>query len=434
MDTKLTQHLSDEEINGYRQHKLSGQQLLKADLHITNCEDCRNRLHELSAVSTSSFVRNLREEFRQSARLEEDHIPYEQLESLVDAKLDPVNLEIVQSHLEVCGQCRNEADELRNFREKLDQPSDHVIPFRRRTIFNVALKVAAVAAMVALFAWIATLPLRNQEKQLRAQLEEAQKEIAELKNRNSDLQRNANQLQAELTAIKQSQHGVPVVASINDGGKVVSLDQKGNIAGIATNSPLYKKMAEDALTKQTIETPVLLAKLIGKQGSLLGNTKDGHPFDLIAPVGTVISQDRPNFQWKPLKGATGYRVHVYDRDFKEVASSDLLKETKWTPSNQLQRGGTYNWIVTAQLPDKEVSSPTPPAPEAKFLVLDSVQSAQLTQARQDLAKSHLLLGLTYAKLGLLDDSIGEFEQLLIENPDSPIAQKLLERVKSLREK
>jgi hypothetical protein len=125
-------------------------------------------------------------------------------------------------------------------------------------------------------------------------------------------------------------------------------------------------------------------------------------------------------------------VQVYDRDFKEVAASEVLKRTSWTPFNQLDRGITYNWIVTAQLADKEVTSPTPPAPEARFTVLDSEQNAQLNQAKQDIGKSHLLLGLTYAKLGLLDAAVAEFEQLVVENPDSPIAKKLSEQVKSLR--
>ncbi|HSE41007.1 MAG TPA: hypothetical protein VLH08_09610 [Acidobacteriota bacterium] len=385
-------------------------------------------------MSTNNFVRNLREEFRTTARLEEDHIPYEQIESFVDAKLDPVNLEIVQSHLEVCRQCRNEADELRNFREKMDQPSAHVIPLRRRTVFNTVLQVAGIAALIAFFAFLATLPLRDRVKQLRAQLENAQNEITQLKSKNSDLQRTSNQLQAELAELKSSQSNVPLVASLNDGGRLVGLDQNGKIAGISTNSPLYIKMAKDALTKQTIETPPLLAKLIGKEGALLGEAKNGRPFNLIAPVGTVLSEDRPNFQWEPYKDATGYEVHVYDRDFKEVASSELLKGTDWTPSNQLPRGRTFNWIVTAHLQDKQVSSPTPPAPEARFLVLDADQNEQLRQATQDLAKSHLLLGLTYAKYGLLDDSVAEFEQLVVENPESPIARKLLESVKSLRKK
>ena len=388
----------------------------------------------MAAVSSNNFIRDLRAEFHQNVRLEEDHVPYEQLESLVDTKLDPVNLEIIQSHLEVCGQCRDEADELRAFREKMDQSSANVIPLRRKTVLNVALQVAGIAAMMAFFAWLATLPFRDQVKELRTQLEEAQKQIKQISIQNSELQRTSNQLQAGLSQLKGSQSGVRVIATLNDGGRILSLDQNGKISGISTDSPQYIQMAKDALTKQTIETPVLLAKLIGKEGTLLGEAKNGRPFNLIAPVGTVLSEDRPNFRWEPLTDATSYRVHVYDRDFNEVAASEALKGINWTPSNQLRPGSTYNWIVTAQLGGKEVSSPTPPAPEARFIVLDSDQNAQLNQAKQDLAQSHLLLGLTYAKLGLLDDSVAEFEKLVLENPDSPIAHKLLDRVKSRRKK
>ncbi len=430
----MSVHLTDEEIRNYHQHNLSGQRLLTADLHLTECEDCFKRVGERSAISMKNIVGGLHQEFSDTARLEQDHIVYEQLELMVDGKLDDMELEITESHLEVCKQCRNEADDLRNFRESFNrsaQDSPRVISWHR-TAFNVGLRIAGVAAMIAFFVWAASLSMRDRINKLQVQLEQAKDENARLTLKNSELVRQSNQLQNEIATLK-SPAQAPIVASLKDGGGIVSLDEKGNILGIASDSPLYLKMAKDALTEQSVGTPNLLAGLIGKQGSLLGESEN-RPFDLIAPVGTVLLEGRPNFRWKTLKDATGYRVRVYDRDFKEVASSEVLKDTNWIPTNSFQRGEKYSWIVTAYLSDKEVSSPVPPAPEARFMVLDSAKYKELQEAKLDVGRSHLLSGLVYAQFGMLDESVQEFQQLAVENPDSQIAKKLLDRVNSLRKK
>jgi hypothetical protein len=125
---------------------------------------------------------------------------------------------------------------------------------------------------------------------------------------------------------------------------------------------------------------------------------------------------------------------VYDKNFKEIVASDLLKKTEWKSPTALRRGEIYNWVVTAYLSDKKVSSPVPPAPEARFKVLAADQYQELQQAKQNLAQSHLLSGLAYAQLGLLDESERELQQLVGENPDSKVAKNLLNRVQSIRKK
>jgi hypothetical protein len=423
----LTAHLTDEEIRKYCEQSLTAQRLVAADLHLSECDGCAKRLQELSTASIQKAVRNLHQDLQDTAR-EDDHISYEEMEAYADGKLDDVQLEIVRSHLEVCSQCKTESQDLGSFRNSFisetGQASGRVIPWRR-SVAGAILRIAGAAAAIAIVVWAATLPMRDRIKGLEAQLKEANKENAQLAMKNSELQ-------TEIAKLKPSQ--TPLIASLKDSGSVVGIDQKGHITGITSSSPQFLKITKDALTNQNVEVPEILSGLIGKQGTLLGEPREGRPFVLTAPVGTVVVEDRPTFRWKPLQDATGYRVRVYDRNFKEVAASELLQNTKWTSSNSLQRGKTYNWIVTADVSGKEISSPVPPAPEARFKVLDSVQFKNLQQSKQEFTQSHLLSGLVYAQLGLLDNSIQEFQQLVAENPDSPIAKKLLDQVQSLRKK
>jgi hypothetical protein len=81
---------------------------------------------------------------------------------------------------------------------------------------------------------------------------------------------------------------------------------------------------------------------------------------------------------------------------------------------------------------QEVTSPRPPAPQAKFRVLDQAKANEIARAKRDFASSHLTLGLLYADAGLLREAEQEFRSLRRANPDSDVARNLLRQVQSLR--
>ncbi len=54
----------------------------------------------------------------------------------------------------------------------------------------------------------------------------------------------------------------------------------------------------------------------------------------------------------------------------------------------------------------------PPAPEAKFKVLEQSQANELERIKKTAANSPLTLGVLYAQAGLLNDAEREFETLL----------------------
>lgn len=158
----------------------------------------------------------------------------------------------------------------------------------------------------------------------------------------------------------------------------------------------------------------------------------GGEFSVIEPAGNVLLTDRPTFRWSPMDGAAGYVVEVYDGNFNPVATSPQLTHHSWTPPQPLPRGQVYSWQVKAVKDGQEVTSPRPPAPQAKFRVLGQAKANELSRARRAYPSSHLALGLLYAEAGLLNEAEQELRLLRKANPDSELARRLLSRVRSLR--
>jgi hypothetical protein len=164
----------------------------------------------------------------------------------------------------------------------------------------------------------------------------------------------------------------------------------------------------------------------------MSSDKESGEFSLIAPVGNVVLESRPGFRWSPLKDAAGYVVEVYDSEFKLITSSPQITGRSWKAPVSLLRDRVYSWQVKALMDGNEVISPRPPAPQAKFRVLDQARANELAAAKRAYANSHLTLGLLYAQAGLLSESEQELRLLLKENPNSEVARKLLSQVQTLQ--
>jgi hypothetical protein len=131
-----------------------------------------------------------------------------------------------------------------------------------------------------------------------------------------------------------------------------------------------------------------------------------------------------------MDGATGYVVEVYDEKFNPVVVSPQLTGLTWTTT--LPRGKVYSWQVKATSDSGETTSPRPPAPQAKFRIVDQAKANEIANARRSYPSSHLTLGLLYAEAGLLREAEQEFRQVQKANPNSDLARNLLRQVQSLR--
>jgi hypothetical protein len=221
-----------------------------------------------------------------------------------------------------------------------------------------------------------------------------------------------------------------VVAQINDGAGVVALDQEGKLSGADNLPPAYQTLLKNALSSGRVERSSQLQGLTRQSSSLMGSGGDGNGFRVVEPVGTVLLSDKPAFRWSALPDATGYVVEVYDEAFNLVVSSPQLTALNWTTT--LPRGNTYSWQVKATTGGETVTSPRPPAPQAKFRIVDQAKANEIAKARRAYASSHLTLGLLYAEAGLLREAEQEFRLLQKANPNSELARSLLRQIQTMR--
>lgn len=229
--------------------------------------------------------------------------------------------------------------------------------------------------------------------------------------------------------------GLRVALNDGGGGRVV-FDSGGDLRGLETLSPDARGAVRRSLATRRVETPRALDGLArGAAGVLMSGAtapgaQGGVPFALVGPVGKVVREDRPVLRWRALAGAVSYRAAVVDANFQAVAESGPMPATEWTPPAALRRGQTYYWQVTATLADDtRITSPSSPAPQAKFRVLEADAGEELRRLEQSAPDSHLARGVLYARAGLLDEAESEFRQLIALNPRSPLARKLLRSVR-----
>ena len=164
----------------------------------------------------------------------------------------------------------------------------------------------------------------------------------------------------------------------------------------------------------------------------MGSNNQAQEFSVIEPGGNVLLNDRPVFRWSKLEGVTGYVVEIYDEQFKLVSSSPEVTSVSWTTTQALPRGRVYSWQVKAIKDGQEITTPRPPAPQAKFRVLDQAKANELARAKRAYGSSHLTLGLLYAEAGLLKEAETELRLLRRANPDSEIVRNLQRQIQAMR--
>jgi hypothetical protein len=455
----MSGHLSTEEKGRYLERAMSPAELLAADDHLAACDACRLSLAE-RATPGASFATLLGSFIDGPAA----HLTYEQLAAYVDHESDEREREMIEGHLGACSQCREEARDLFAFKESLAASPVHAAePARARASWSLAalwqriwhtnaLRLAGGAAVlllaVGLTLWLFLRPPGT-----------GSNEVVEVKPTPTPTASPGEmratptpspEVPREVQASDRKPRTTPeqigprpaptvepsaTVVALNDGPNRVAVDSRGRVEGLDLLPPEDRLAVRSALLKRRIESPTALAGLGAKQGTLMsGDTPPGAPaFALASPVGKVVRTDAPTFRWQALGGASSYTVNVFDENFTKVASASALSGTVWTPAQALTRGRLYSWQVTASKDGQEITSPAPPAPEARFRILDDAQNRKLARAEQQHPDSHLTLGVLYAQAGLLDEAEREFQALADANPNSVPARELLKSVRRLKQ-
>jgi anti-sigma factor RsiW len=110
----LAHHLSEKMLERFRQRRLAPAELLAIDDHVMTCQACRERLYG-SAVRRDALA-SLQASLRQ-ARTTTDHLTDDCLQAYIGGRLDAVDRELAESHLECCKRCQARQKEVSHERE-----------------------------------------------------------------------------------------------------------------------------------------------------------------------------------------------------------------------------------------------------------------------------------------------------------------------------
>lgn len=392
--------------------------------HLGECEACRERIE--CAMNGNAAFFTLRSEMLGETAEMRAHLSSEQMAEYVDRNLSGDELQLAADHLSGCEQCAAAVDDLAAFKDQIAPSLEreyHPTPVSspteglwHRTIASLTapfLRSPALvygAAMTILLVAVAGWFIWRTQPQ-----SEPKQEIAV----------------TPPAPAEPAPAPAPMVAQLNDGEGQLTLDEEGKLSGADDLPPAYQSMLKEALANGRIETSLHLKGLRRPSSTLMSTDDQGNKFSVIEPVGEVLMSNRPTFRWSPLIGATGYVVEVYDESFNLAAASPQLTSNSWT-SPALSRGKVYGWQVKAVKDEQEVTSPRPPAPQARFRILDQAKANELAKARRAYPSSRLALGLLYAEAGLLKEAEQELRALQKANTDSEIARSLLSQVQALR--
>ncbi len=223
--------------------------------------------------------------------------------------------------------------------------------------------------------------------------------------------------------------GLDLVARLNDAGGVVAIDQEGNLSGLESVPQEWREEAKEVLLAQAVVIPGEVQEFIGRDERI----RSGPTIELVYPVATAIQNDQPTVRWRPVNGVESYTVAVLNLEWEPIAESATITQLEWTLPDPLQRGRVYIWRVTP-VRNSNTTIPLLPSPgEAKFKVLETEKIEELRQFRTQFPGAHLVLGIMYARAGLLDEAERELQLLVGANPESTLANKLLDSLRQVRE-
>lgn len=420
----MTTHLSDSEIEAYRSRTASPKQLLAVNGHIFECDQCYRLLESPDKLRMAYDA--ISHDFKAALLYRHEHLDYGQLAGYVDGTLEAKVRESVSTHIEQCEECASEVREVAALKTRIETEADSqpVPPNRdRRATFwatwgyRLAPGLAVLLVVFAFMFWA-----YSRRMHLR---------VVELKSVTARLEQENNDLRRQVEGTKARQTGSTSL-SLKDGNRQITISENGELVGLDTLPATYRDALKDALISGRVSIPPRPQTAIGQAGSRLGINPETEIFAVIFPAGTVVEDTRPVFEWQRLAGATSYTVFVQDLTTRAEIEGQPTPKTTWRPDKQFVRGHQYAWMVEANIDGQGVRSPASNKPFATFKVLDEQEAQGIGLARKTWESSHIVMGVIYAKAGLLDEAEKEFRELVAANPESFTARSLLASIEVQR--
>jgi anti-sigma factor RsiW len=459
------EHLTEREVAQFQRRELTQAKRRELDAHVAQCEDCLRRV--LNPAESPLALTSLTEAFIPSADEQPFHLSRAELQRYNHENLDEADRTIFESHMEICSECKEEAATLQaaasiapftvaRSDERIESETKsrprwfpafaRPAAFRNSPALAVGIIAAVGCVLLILALWIQKKPARTQEQQAAQTEQRDNRERPAIPQSNSiepapggviaGGNNNASapaDINNSNTPTEEPKVGAsPSVVRLKDGGAEVGLDEQGKLKGLESLAPQTQRAVQTALASEHLPEPPALNELAGAKIILMGQATDGLPFKLISPVGIVIRHNRPTLRWHSLDGATSYTVSVFDSDFNRVAKSNPQSAREWTLPTSLRNGKVYSWEVTALKENQEVTSPVAPAPRAQFKIVEGERLKEIASVLKERPRSHLTLGVLYARAGLLTEAENELRALLNDNPQSSVAKRLLRTVQAWR--
>jgi len=387
----MTPHLSEEQVASYRDRSLAAAQLLQVSQHLAECQACRSQVASESEIYTG--IAAFRLPLLSAA---DNHLAYAEIAAYAGRELDAEHAAAVDLHVRTCRSCAAGLAAVQSVRQEMQPESRWFARLRQDFAWKGAFALAGAAACALLLFMVFHRPAPEMPVQ----------------------------------QARAPQHAPLQSALIHDGSRTIGLDANGAVTGLEDLPPALRSSLTAAISRQRLEPPAILADLSRSRGVLMGPTEHQSGVELVAPLGIVVESQQPVLRWKPVPGA-GYQASVFAEGFNEVAASGWITDSEWQVTKPLSRGKQYSWQLNVRRAGREFTVPSPPAPEARFRVLDAAGESDIARIKSG-ADGHFLLGIAYARVGALDDAARELKLAREQNPESSAVAAIAAGLEQLR--
>jgi len=429
-------HLSPLQVKQFAVGALPEGEAAAAAVHCTECQSCNQQfVEELKwQRGDAPFTFTLEPEFW----FRHDHVDFELLVEIADKTLDEETEEIINIHLKTCETCREDVrsflayrDDARETDISYSRPefqATHDIaaaPWWRRLQFRPVYAVAAIV-LLAIVVLLGLVTLKRSSGPLDAGNHD------QANPRNDQSPGIPISPTPEIVSGPLTGDGSAKISTLKDAGGEVTIERNGRVTGLDEVSDNSRQHIARAALSEQIQPAEVLQRLSSEEGGLRGDNDGGQGFRLLYPGRRVVTEVRPIFRWESLPGVSSYQVYVLDANGKQVIQSEELPptQTRWRAPTPLRRGQVFTWLVTAFVDGKKIVSPSASLPEMKFAVLSNADAQEWGRLKK--SKSHLALGVFYARAGLLTEAEREFQSLIKLNPDAELPKKLLQSLRSIK--
>ncbi len=407
----MREHLTEDEIAAYRARTATPEQFVDISNHIYRCKQCYRLVEspeKVSAALKALLNINRPEEIHWS-----EHLAYQELADFVDGKLDDEARSDILAHTEHCPSCNKELKSFGMLKLESDLANQKQADSKKqegiKSIFRKPVdgKVLGLAILFLATSIMGLVYLRWNK----ARIDSLREQISSVSQEN-------NQLRQRLEGL---------LPSLTDGDRHVAIDTGGQVTGLIGLPSAYSAAIREALTNGRLAIASAphtdMGRVVGQVRGI--GTEEKKSSDLLYPISTAVEETRPRFEWMALPGASNYTVLMRDLSTKEVIEGVPTTKTAWTAEKDLTRGHQYVWMVEAYVDGEHERIPSTKKPYGVFRVLDAQEAQEIDIARKSWGDSHLLMGLLYAKAGLMREADLEFRALAAANPESSAAKQLL---------